>query len=99
MQAVRRADQLSKPAPARVVVGMNMRVDDVCDPDISLVRFIDKPLLIAGNDVDGDCLAGRCTTEEVRKRGVEGGDLPEEHTRENSTKSAIDGRDGMRRYG
>jgi hypothetical protein len=67
VQAVRCADELGELVPARVVIGMNVRVDDVRDLDLGLVRFFDKTLFVTGNDVDRDRVACGRATKEVRK--------------------------------
>jgi len=61
------AGQLRELAPTGVMIGMHMRVDDMCDLNLGFRGLIDKPLLIACHHIHRHGLAEGATTEEVTR--------------------------------
>jgi hypothetical protein len=59
--------------------GVHVRVDHVGDGDVGLLRFLDEPLLVAGDHIDRHGLALAAAAEEIRQRGFLGCQLFEEH--------------------
>jgi len=53
MQAIGRANALGQFPASRKVIGMDMGVDDVDDAHIRLGGFLDEPVLVARDHIDG----------------------------------------------
>jgi hypothetical protein len=81
VQAVWSAGSSRQLRSARVVVRVDMRINDVRDASTGFLGFGDEPVFVTCDDIDSDCLLKTGASEEVRKRGVRSGALPEEHGR------------------
>jgi hypothetical protein len=65
--------------PARIVVGMDMGVDDVGDANLGELGLLDKPVLVARQHIDGDREAVARAAEEVREGRLFRGKLLEKY--------------------
>ena len=79
VEAVGCSRRLGERAPARVMVGVDMGVDDIGDARFCLLRLVHEPLFITGDDIDRNGFGGGRTAKEVGKRGFRRCNLPEEH--------------------
>ena len=79
VQTIRRAQHFGQPAPARIVISMDVGVDHVRDLHAGLACLFDEPRLVAGHHVHGDGPGIRGTAKKIGQRGFLRCKLLEKH--------------------
>lgn len=79
VQAIGGLNLLGQRTTTRVMVGVDMGVDDVGDFDIGLTGRLHEPILVASHHIDRDGFAQSSAAEKVRQGGLLGRQLLEEH--------------------